>query len=273
MDWAHKRIPMLSGVRIVGVKLDCRIVIGGYDMDKIEEFVDERLKSWCIHCGAGIGEVETSEDHVPSKGLLRKPRPANLPVVRICTECNTGFSADEEYLFLFLNCVLAGSTDPDRQGDPRAMRALMRHGKLRARIERSKKEYRTISGETRYIWTPETERIHRVIVKNARGHVFFEFGEPILTEPDQVSAAPLESLTVAQRNAFESIQGNNSVAGWPEVGSPMMARVVTGQDLSDGWVIVQDGTYRYGVVQCGVTLVRSVLYNYLATEVCWNEHP
>ena len=27
MDWACKRIPMLSGVRIVGGKLDCRIVI------------------------------------------------------------------------------------------------------------------------------------------------------------------------------------------------------------------------------------------------------
>ena len=242
-------------------------------MDRIEEFVDERLKSSCVHCGAGIGEVETSKDHVPSKGLLRKPRPAHPPVVGICTACNKGFSADEEYLFLFLNCVLAGSTDPDSQIDPRAMRALRRHDKLRARIERSKTECRTNSGETLCIWTPETERIHRVIVKNARGHVFYEFAEPILTEPDQVRSAPLESLTVAQRNAFESIQGNNSVAGWPEVGSPMMARVVTGQDLSDGWIIVQDGTYRYGVVQCGVTLVRSVLYNYLATEVYWNDQP
>ena len=241
-------------------------------MDKIEEFVDERLKSWCIHCGAGIGEVETSEDHVPSKSVLRKPRPANLPVVRICTDCNQGFSADEEYLFLFLNCVLAGSTDPDSQVEPRALRALRCHDKLRVRIERSKTEYRTNSGETRYIWTPETERIHRVIVKNARGHVFYELGEPILTEPDQVSTAPLKSLAVAQRNAFENIQGDNTVAGWPEVGSRMMTRVMSGQDLSDGWVTVQDGTYRYSVVRCGAIVVRSVLYNYLATEVCWNEH-
>ena len=43
-------------------------------MDKIEEFVDERLKSWCIHCGAGIGEVETSEDHVPSNPHFSSPR-------------------------------------------------------------------------------------------------------------------------------------------------------------------------------------------------------
>ena len=82
-------------------------------MDYINEFVDERQKSWCIHCGYLIGDVETSDDHVPSKGLLRKPYPENLPVVKTCKSCNSGFSGDEEYLFLFLHCVLAGSTDPE----------------------------------------------------------------------------------------------------------------------------------------------------------------
>ena len=241
-------------------------------MDPIEEFVDERQKSWCIQCGAWIGDVETNEDHVPSKGLLRKPRPANLPVVRVCKGCNNGFSADEEYLLLFLNCVLAGSTDPESQDDPRVRRALRRHDRLRARIERSKTEYQTVGGETRYIWTPETERVNRVVVKNARGHAFYEYGEPMLPEPHQVWTAPLESLPVAQRDAFENIQGQGTIAAWPEVGSRMMTRVMTGQDLRDGWVLVQEGIYRYGVAQRGAILVRSVLYDYLATEVCWNDH-
>ena len=78
-------------------------------MERIEEFVDERQKSWCIHCGASIGGVETNEDHVPSRALLLKPYPANLPVVRVCTTCNNGFSMDEEYLFLFLRCVLVAA--------------------------------------------------------------------------------------------------------------------------------------------------------------------
>ena len=34
-------------------------------MDRIEEFVDERQKSWCIHCGSGIEDVATNRDHVP----------------------------------------------------------------------------------------------------------------------------------------------------------------------------------------------------------------
>ncbi len=82
-------------------------------MEKIEEFVDERQKSWCIHCTRSLAGIRTNEDHVPTKGFLLKPRPHNLPAVTICTECNTGFSLDEQYAVAFLSCVLAGSTNPD----------------------------------------------------------------------------------------------------------------------------------------------------------------
>jgi len=50
-----------------------------------------------------------------------------------------------------------------------------------------------------------------------------------------------------------------------------MTRVLTGQDLSGAWVVVQDGVYRYAVVQIGVLLVRTVVFEYLATEVSWND--
>lgn len=238
-------------------------------MDYIEEFVDERQKSWCIQCGAWIGDVDTNKDHVPSKVLLRKPFPENLPVIATCTACNSGFSADEEYLSLFLHCVLVGSTDPERQLDEKVARALRRHGKLRARIELSKTEYRTIGGETRCVWKPETQRMERVVVKNARGHAFYEYGEPMLTEPEHVWTFPLDSMTAAEREEFETTAGE--LALWPEVGSRMMTRVLTGQDMRDGWVVVQDGVYRFRVEQCGVMRVRSVLFEYLATEVYWSD--
>ncbi len=237
-------------------------------MDQIEEFVDEREKSWCIHCGGWIAELDTNRDHVPSKSLLREPYPANLPVVEVCAACNEGFSLDEEYLVVFLNCVLAGSTDPHQQRNPRVERILKNNSKLRARIDGSRKEYRTLGGETRSVWTPEVERVNRVIVKNARGHALFEYGEPMLRKPQSVWSAPLETLTTEQRAAFETIETGG---GWPEVGSRMLTRVVTGQDLSGSWVIVQDGIYRYAVVQQGLILVRSVLFEYLATEVLWGE--
>ena len=52
-----------------------------------------------------------------------------------------------------------------------------------------------------------------------------------------------------------------------------MTRLITGQDLQNGWVVVQDGVYRYRVEQFGGFLVRSVLHEYLATEVYWEEEP
>ncbi len=131
-------------------------------MDQIEEFVDERQKAWCIHCGGWIVELETNRDHVPSKAFLLKPYPPNLPKVQVCKACNEGFSLDEEYLFIFLSSVLAGSTDPKRQSSPKAKRAFRRNPKLRARIDRSKTQYKTIGGETRSVWKPEWDRVSYV---------------------------------------------------------------------------------------------------------------
>ena len=239
-------------------------------MDLIDEFVDERNKSSCIQCGAWIDEIDTSKDHVPSKVLLRRPHPENLPVVAICTACNNGFSADEEYLALFLRCVLVGSTNPKRHTDDRIARALRRHTKLRERIERSKVESPTVDGDTRIVWTPEAERVERIVVKNARGHALYEYGEPMLSEPEHVWARPLETMTAIERTDFYSGMHAGFTALWPEVGSRMMARVLTGQDMRDGWIVVQDGIYRYHAEQCGVMCVRSVLFEYLATEVYWH---
>lgn len=235
-------------------------------MDQIEEFGDERQKSWCIHCGEWLGTVDINRDHVPSRNLLLKPYPKNLPIVQACKPCNESFSLDEEYFTTFLSCVLSGSTAPDDQQNPKAGRALKRRTKLRTRIERAKKEGKTLDGETQTVWTPEAERINHIILKNARGHAFYEYGEPMLAKPNHVWSAPLESLTATERTDFENI---NSGEGWPEVGSRMMTRVMTSQDLSGDWVVVQDGIYRYGATQRGVMLVRSVLYEYLATEVYW----
>lgn len=241
-------------------------------MEYINEFVDERQKSSCIQCGAWIDEVDTSKDHVPSKVLLRRPHPENMPVVAICTTCNNGFSADEEYLALFLHCVLEGSTNPKRHTDDRISRALRRHAKLRGRIERSKMEYPTVDGETHIVWKPEAERVERIVVKNARGHAFYEYGEPILIEPEHVWARPLETMTATEREEFDGVTHAGFPAPWPEMGSRMMTRVLTGKDMRDGWVVVQDGVYRFRAEQCGAMLVRSVLFEYLATEVYWSDY-
>lgn len=237
-------------------------------MDQIPEFIDKRHKTWCIHCNTALSEVDTNMDHVPSRSLLNRPFPKNLPTIEICRKCNNRFSGDEEYLAVFLKCVLAGSTDPEDHDDRRATCALKRHKKLRARIEKSRMEYQTLGGDIRLLWKPEMPRIDRIVLKNARGHAFYEYGEPMLNAPSHVRSIPLTTFTAAERQDFES--GNSGVlAEWPEVGSRMMTRVISGQDTRDGWVKVQDAVYRYRVTQEGGILVRSVLCEYLATEVLW----
>lgn len=240
-------------------------------MQRIEEFSDERQRSWCIHCTRPLASLESNEDHVPSKSLLTKPRPHHLPVVKICKECNTSFSLDEQYVVTLLSSVLAGSTEPKEQPNASAARALTESPALRARIERSRTEYVTLGGETRILWKPDMDRIGRVALKNARGHAYFEYGEPMLDEPTHLWALPLESMTATERRDFEGLSDEGSLAPWPEVGSRMMTRLATGEDMVGQWVVVQEAVYRYSVKQDGGLRVRSVLFEYLATEVQW-EH-
>jgi len=215
-------------------------------MERIEEFVDDRQKSWCIHCARSLAGLKTNDDHVPSKSLLLKPRPHHPPVVTICKERNTSFSLDEQYTVTFLgpvrqrsnraappkprvasgnllqlerlfrseslSCVLTGSTDPEKQPNASAARALADSSALRARIEQSRTEYRTIGGESRLVWQPDIDRIQRVVVKNARGHAYFEHGEPMLDAPARIWVLPLETMSGAERQEFEGLHGEGSLA-------------------------------------------------------------
>jgi hypothetical protein len=180
------------------------------------------------------------------------------------------FPATEEYLVAFLGAVLTGTTDPAVQSNPSARRNLAESDKLRTRIERSKTTNTTIGDERCVVWKPEIERIIKIVVKNARGHALFEYGEPMLNEPTHVWSMPLVSLTATERVEFE----NNTAKGlapWPEVGTRMMTRVMTGQDLSAGWVVVQDGVYRYALMRDGRMRVKTVIREYLASEVHWED--
>ena len=91
----------------------------------------------------------------------------------------------------------------------------------------------------------------------------------MLTEPEHVFAIPLMTMTEAERHEFENVQ--ESFGAWPEVGSRMMTRLLAGQDMSNGWVVVQDGVYRYRVEQTDGLIIRTVLREYLGTEVYWGE--
>ncbi len=186
----------------------------------------------------------------------------------ICRSCNESFAKDEEYLCVFLAAVISGDADPDPSRFSSAAASVEHSPRLRERIKRARRNQLSLWGEPEILWYPEIDRVNNVTVKNARGHVLHEYGEPVSGAPSEVGSWPVNRMTVDQRNTFESFPLG---AGWPEVGSRMMQRVAGVDPLIDGWVEVQKGVYRYAVAQWSDGyLVRTLIREYLATEVYWD---
>ena len=238
-------------------------------MRQLNDYGDERYRGVCIYCGEVLLGEKRTKDHVPSKALLNPPYPEDLPVVDVCQQCNLGFSKDEQYLSVFLACVISGSTSPNPYQFPVAAKTLAYSTPLKERIERTRQAQATLWGDFQIQWTPESERVARVIVKNARGHALFELGLPFLSDPAYVGFSPIPLVSDEQGVHFEG--GPESML-WAEVGSRIMQRMAIGDLKSGGWVEVQSGTYRYAVHQLPEqVLVRIVLREYLAAEVSWDE--
>ena len=247
----------------------------------IDDSSDERHKTCCIHCGVAISNVTANRDHVPSKSLLsRRLREQGarydrcrdevhgyLPQVVICECCNSGFSRDENYLFCTLHAVLAGSLHPDPKTHPEAANVLRSNRDIVRALKKTPEGQLVLLDDLHpFTVYPEPERMRRVVLKNARGHAYHELGEPPENEPALVVFAPLLLLDGDERDAFEDI---GSCFGWPEVGSRMTLRVSDGIDMVRGWIEVERGRYRYAVDWSEGVTVRTVIWEYLATETHW----
>lgn len=253
-------------------------------MREIEDFTDDRLKAWCIHCGAAIADIESNLDHVPTKSLLTKmlrKRGADydrglgdeldyLPQVVVCRRCNSSFSPDENYLLCVLHAVMAGSLYPDPQKHPEAA-TVLRSNRHVVRSLKSTPDGQLLLFEDLKPFTlyPDIEKIRRVVVKNARGHAYHEIGEPLLEAPDHVAFIPLENLSPDQRDAFEAVDTGANLAVWPEVGSRMTVRLFDEEAMVGGWIPVEAGRYRYSIDWSDAVTVKTVIWEYLATETRW----
>lgn len=141
--------------------------------------------------------------------------------------------------------------------------------RLQDEIESQLEIIKDAEGNDQVTFFPDIARIQNVIVKNARGHVLFEHGQPAEGEPARVAIQPIPTMPQGALASFEAIDYGG---GWPEVGSRLMTRLITGEDMRpDGWVVVQPNVYRFAVMESGQFVVRTVIREYLATEVTW-EH-
>lgn len=269
-------------------------------MREIRDYSDSRNKAWCIHCGTPIAAVPANMDHVPSQCLLsRKVRDAGriydtserklrneideevdtgdmsqsedyLPQVLICKRCNSSFSSDETYLLCVLHAVMSGSLEPNEGKFPEAAKVLRSNGHVvRALRPRMYDQLSLFDERPGFTLFPDMERVTRVIIKNARGHAFHEIATLLEGEPDYTRVTPLSLMSAETRAQFEATGGGLDL--WPEVGSRMLVRVINGEGLAGGWIEVEPGRYRYSLDWSNGVRVRTVIWDYLATETYWTE--
>jgi hypothetical protein len=227
-------------------------------MQQIQSYGDERQLAFCAFCGGQTG----TRDHCPSRVLLDEPYPENLPVVPACSECNSRFSKDEEYVACLIACVKAGSTEPTKIRREKIRRILTEKPKLRAMLDQARRV-----SDKQTLFVPEEQRVRAVIVKLAHGHSLYELHEPCTHLPDEIDIRPFELMSEAERNSFENPTPSSI---WPEVGSRALQRlVVFNSEAETLWIEVQTGLYRfYASLEDKIT-IRIVIDEYLACSVRW----
>lgn len=228
-------------------------------MRHIENYADERNRDSCIHCG---GSLET-RDHVPSRVFLDEPYPDNLPLLPCCLSCNRSFSLDEEYLACLVEVAKAGSLERAAAARSKIARIFVHTPQLAQRL--SSARYETSAGIN---WKPEEERVRKIVLKLARGHLAYELNESRRDEPARIGVAPLFMMAEDARQAFEELRHDDGLSSWPEVGSRAMSRIAVGSADGYPWIVVQPSQYRY-LVSPDACYVRLVIAEYLAAEIEW----
>lgn len=153
-------------------------------MNNNKLFLDERLvQNICSLCGEVITpDTKITKEHVIPRVFLEKPFPKELPTTLSCLKCNNSYSIDEQYLACLIECVISGTTDPNKIVRKRISRTLEKDVKLRKMLENKKIE----SNEGRISFSIDNidkRRIENVLVKLARTHLFYLINEINLKDP------------------------------------------------------------------------------------------
>ncbi|MGV8946480.1 MAG: hypothetical protein ACOH1N_08635 [Lutibacter sp.] len=230
-------------------------------MRQIKTFSDNRLDTQCAYCG----EFPDTRDHVPSKILLEKPFPENLPVVPSCLNCNNGFSLDEEYFACLIECVICGTTEIDKLLRESIRKILKHKNKLKIRLDKA-----LVNDNGNIHFKIETERVKNVLMKLAYGHAKFENSETLFSKPENIWFKPLDLMDETEREYYFSV---TELQKAPEIGSREMQNLYLTESgiPTDNWNMVQDEIYIYSVTNTINNLkVRIIIWNYLACEIIWN---
>jgi len=227
--------------------------------DRVLFFTEKRKdkESLCIYCQ----EPANTREHVPSKIFLDEPYPDYLSVVPACMNCNNSFSMDEAYVACLVDYLKGLTFNSGLRG--KIQNHFDAHPQLFQRLKNATKK-----NENNFEFIFEDDRIKRILLKLAVGHLAYECNEIMNDEPIHLNYAILPHL---DDQSIESFNSNYAIDLFPEVGSPLFQTII---ELPSGskcypWFIIQDNQYRF-MVGCGDSYaVRLVISEYLFAEIIW----
>jgi len=182
---------------------------------------NNKRSSTCVYCGRNA----KTRDHVPAKCLLNQPYPNNLFTVSSCKDCNEDFSKDEEYL-LFLIATIGDSPTLSEKQMPNGLidRAVARNPSLYDRII----DKLAVDENNRVYLTPESDRVHRVVLKIASGIYYKKY---------KLSRPQTDFTYLGTFHGFDQIP------------TPLIVMAHTERFTPKKWTIVQRDVFSYTIVR------------------------
>jgi len=124
----------------------------------------------CVFCRG----FATTHDHIPPRGLLKKPYPQNLFTVPSCHRCNNAYSVDEEYVQIVLAQIGVTPNLSEKIEEGGTIdRALRRSPALEKRIFQGL----SVAEDGRVMFAPDINRIANVASKVACGLHWHRYGK------------------------------------------------------------------------------------------------
>lgn len=224
-------------------------------MRQRREYGEGHLERMCYYCGSWADTV----DHVPSKVLLDKPYPENLPVVPCCKKCNREFSLDEEFVAVLFECVRWQTFDIN-EFKRDIVRKIVEHNPA---ILRTVKETVHHLSDGHISINPENTRLNKVLTKLIAGHLRFE-GLDQLFLHDGLDLTFYQDIH-ANRDFYRNFHTPIQSGLLPEVGSRALIALVENGRTGSWWFDVQSKMYEYCVAPDN-SEVRIILQDYFGVR-------
>ena len=227
---------------------------------------------FCIYCG---GNAITKE-HCPTRGLMLKPRPFDLPTLPACEKCNNSFSSDEMYTVSLVKALNTFLNNGEETG-------LEMNISTRQEVNDAKKEAEFIAKSGYY---RDDKRLRNTLIKLAVGHAIFEltigYAGQLYKEADINVEYYFRHFISPDKwekfNQLEVIETNNI----PEIGSRLFrniyvvsvkrkkesGRKIKTECIALDWTNVQEGKYKYiALLKGNEIVVKIFIWNTIYAKV------